>query len=171
MGGGETGSNYLEAKTKEKVYIVSGPEFGSLKDHVLVITKVLYGLPTSGLRWNERLSNYLQCMGFQPYKMEPNIWRRRVDNKWDLHYEFVEVYVDNLIIASKSPQLIVCALTNKHSFKLKGTRPISYHLGCDFPRYGKNELCLAPRKHIENMSDSYASIFGSKPKSIYHSPL
>ena len=54
---------------------------------------------------------------------------------------------------------------------MKGTGPISYHLGCDFTRDSNNELFLAPQKYIEKMSDSYVSIFGSKPKSTYHSPL
>jgi hypothetical protein len=35
--GADVGNAYLEAKTKEKVYIVGGPEFGSLEGHVLVI--------------------------------------------------------------------------------------------------------------------------------------
>ena len=107
-------------------------------------------------------------MGFQLFNMEPDIWMRRVDSKGGLHYECIAVYVDDLIITSKSPQLIVDALTNN---KLKGTGPISYHLGCDFTRDGDNELFLASRKHIDKISDSCASIFGSNPKSSYHSPL
>jgi hypothetical protein len=39
---------YLEAYTKEKVFIVAGPEFGELKGHTLIIVKALYGLRTSG---------------------------------------------------------------------------------------------------------------------------
>jgi hypothetical protein len=31
--GADVGNAYLEAKTKEKVYIVGGPEFGSLEGH------------------------------------------------------------------------------------------------------------------------------------------
>ena len=73
--------------------------------------------------------------------------------------------MDDLLIVSKLPRLIVDALTNKYDFKLKGTRPISYHLGCDFNRYGNNELCLAQCKCIDKMLDYYALIFGSQPKS------
>ena len=80
---------------------------------MLVITKALYGVHTSGLRWHERLSNYLRGMGFQTFKMEPEICMRRVDSKRDRHYEQIEVYVDDLLIASKLPQLIVDALTKK----------------------------------------------------------
>ena len=34
----------------------------------------------------------------------------------------------------KDSKLIVDTLTGKYKFKLKGTGPISYHLGCDFVR-------------------------------------
>ena len=44
---------YLEAETKECVYIIAGPEFGELEGHILVIFKALYGLRLSGLRWHE----------------------------------------------------------------------------------------------------------------------
>ena len=50
---------YLEAKTKEKVYIVAGPEFNELENHLLIINKALYGLQSSGLRWHEKLADTL----------------------------------------------------------------------------------------------------------------
>ena len=68
------------------------------------------------------------------------MWMRRVDDKDDLHYEDIVVCVDDLLIASKSAQLIVDALTSKHNFKLKDTGPISYHLGLNFTRDGNNDL-------------------------------
>ena len=37
--GADVGNAYLEAKTKEKVYIVGGPEFGILAGHTLLIDK------------------------------------------------------------------------------------------------------------------------------------
>ena len=47
--GADIVNSYLESKTKEKFCIASGPEFFSLKNYVLVITKVLHGLRTSCL--------------------------------------------------------------------------------------------------------------------------
>ena len=56
----DIGNAYLEAETSEKLYIISGPEFGLLKDHVLIIHKELCGLRTSGARWNDQLSDCLR---------------------------------------------------------------------------------------------------------------
>jgi len=49
----DVGNAYLEAKTKEKVYVIAGPEFQQLEGHILVIYKALYGLkrpPVNGWR-------------------------------------------------------------------------------------------------------------------------
>ena len=42
--GADIGNAYLKATTKEKLYIVAGPEFEQLQGHILVIHKALYGL-------------------------------------------------------------------------------------------------------------------------------
>ena len=42
--------------------------------------------------------------------------------------------MNHLLIASKAPKGIVKSLQDKHNFKLKGTGPINYYLGCDFFR-------------------------------------
>ena len=45
---------YLEAITKEKIYIMAGPEFKVLQGHILVFYKALCSSKSSGLRWSER---------------------------------------------------------------------------------------------------------------------
>ena len=164
----DIGNAYLEAETSEKVFVVAGPEFGELEGHTLVIFKALYGLRSSGLRWSEKFSLCLRAMGFFPSKADSCIWMRRVND----HYEYIAVYVDDLAIASKDPAGIIRALTDDHKFKLKGTGPIEFHLGCDFFRDEEGVLCFAPRKYIEKLVASYERMFGSKPKtSKITSPL
>ena len=67
-------------------------------------------------------------MGFVPLKAEPDIWMR---DKGD-HYEHISLCMDDLLIASKMPSSVIDDLENKHNFKLKGTQPVTFHLGCDF---------------------------------------
>jgi Reverse transcriptase (RNA-dependent DNA polymerase) len=165
--GADVGNAYLEAKTKEKVYIVAGPEFGKLEGHTLLIDKALYGLRSSGLCWHQRFSDVLRDMGFVPSKAEADIWMREGDGV----YEYIAVYVDDLLIAARDPKKIVETLQEKHRFKLKGVGPLTYHLGCDYFR-DKNDgtLCYGPRKYIAKIVDQYEKMFGSKPKE-YTSPL
>ena len=53
----DVGNAYLEAETKEKLFVIAGPEFGAQNGHTLIVHKALYGLRTSGACWAERLAD------------------------------------------------------------------------------------------------------------------
>ncbi len=71
--------------------------------------------------------------------------------------------MDDLGIASENPKNIIDTLMIKYEFKLKGTGPIAYHLGCDFTRDDNGVMCIAPRKYIEKMESTFLQLFGHKP--------
>jgi len=156
----DIGHAYLETYTKEKVYIIAGPEFGDREGHVLIISKAPYGLYSSGLRWSERLADVLREMGYFTSHCEKDIW---MGNK-GYHYKYIVVYVDDLMIASKDPDSIIKILMENYHFKLKGTGPTKFYLGCDFFRDEEGVLCYAPKKYIEKILDNYHWIFGTWPK-------
>ncbi len=79
--------------------------------------------------------------------------------------------VDDLACALLDPAAFIKELSEVYGFKLKGTGPIEFHLGCDFYRDSDGVLCISPKKHIDKMVDSYERIFGSKPLQKYRSPL
>jgi len=160
----DIGNAYLESYTQEKVYIIAGPEFGDRQGHTLVIRKALYGLKSSGLRWHERLSDVLREMGFIPSKAERDIWMRDCGD----HYEYIAVYVDDLLITSKDPSTIIKTLSGEHKFKLKGTGAVSFHLGCDWFRDDNGDLSYAPHQYIKK--DNYLCLFGKRPHNA-HSPI
>ncbi len=165
----DIGNAYLEATTYEKLYIIGGSEFGDLEGHILVIQKALYGLRSSGKRWHERLADCLRSEGFQPCKVEPDLWIR--PSKDESCYEMVAVYVDDLAFGVKEPQSLLDTLTQKHKFKLKGSGPISFHLGCDFGRDSDGTLYMAPEQYIDRMVAQYEQMFGTKPRDHVTSPL
>ena len=162
----DIGNAYLESRTQEKVYIKAGDEFSDRAGHFLVIIKALYGLKSSGLRWSQRLADVLRTMGFTPSRAERDVWMRDMGD----YYEYIAVYVDDLAIVSKTPQSIIDVLTNTHNFKLKGTGPIEFHLGCDFFRDKDGTLCYQLKKYIEKIIANFERLFGHKPKQ-YVSPL
>jgi Reverse transcriptase (RNA-dependent DNA polymerase) len=71
--GSDVGNAYQEAKAKEKVYIVAGPEFGPLKGYTVLIDKALYGLRSSGLCWLQQFSDVVHSMRIKPSKSEADI--------------------------------------------------------------------------------------------------
>ena len=64
--------------------------------HTMVIIKALYGLPTSGKMWAEKILAILRTEGWEPSRADDRIWMRRIDD----HYEYIGVYVDDLIVAA-----------------------------------------------------------------------
>jgi hypothetical protein len=65
-------------------------------------------------------------------------------------YEYIGVYVDDLLIAANDPETIIKAIWEAHKFKLKGVGPLAYHIGCDYFRDSDGTLCYGPRKYILN---------------------
>ena len=165
----DIGNAYLEAETKELIYIIAGSEFGPRKGHILIIKKALYGLRSSGKRWHERFADCLRDEGFAPCKTEPDVWIR--PNKDRSCYEMVAVYVDDLAIGMEDPEVFLNVLMAKYKFKLKGSGPIMFHLGCDFNRDQENTLCMSPHQYIDRMANEYERMFGSKPHTRVTSPL
>ena len=95
--GADIGNAYLEAKTKEKLYVVTGPEFEELEGRILVIYKALYGLKSSGLRWSQKIHDIMLDTGFSPSKADPCVWLRKA--KCATKYEYIVIYVDDILIA------------------------------------------------------------------------
>ena len=163
----DVGNAYLESVTKEKVCFEAGPEFGELEGHLFIIIKAQYGLKSSGKRWHDRFYDVMRDMGFFPSRAEEDIWMRDAGT----HYEYVAVYVDDLMIASHDPKAIVDSLRGVHKLKLKGVGPITYHLGNDYFRDEDGTLCVGPKAYIEKMVAEYQRLFGEKPCRKYSSPL
>ena len=164
----DVGNAYLEAVTQEKVCIKAGPEFGELEGHMLVVYKALYGLRSSGKQFGDLLANCLKELGFKPSLAEPQIFLRR---NGDI-YEYIATYVDDLCLVMKDPISFLKILqSDPYSFKLKGSGPMSFHLGCGFNRDENGVLCMDPLKYIEKMAQAYEQLFGIKLGTKPRSPL
>ena len=97
---------YLESKIYEKVVFEAGEEFGPLAGHLFQIVKALYGLKSSGKRWHDSLHDVLRDLGFTPSMAKEDIKMKDMGD----HYDYIAVYVDNLLTASKDPKSIIDAL-------------------------------------------------------------
>ena len=109
----DVGNAFLIGITRDKLYIIAGPEFG--KDMVgktLILYKSIYGARASCARFHEHLSERLLELGFKPSKADPDLWIRDKGS----HYEYIGTYVDDLLIASKNPQEIINALKESYVF-------------------------------------------------------
>ena len=167
--GADIGNTYLEARTKEKLYVVAGPEFEELEGHILVIYKALYGLKSSGLRWAQRIHDIMLDMGFTPCKAGPCVWLRKA--KCSTKYEYDARYVDDLLIACTCPSEFIHTLKRKHNLTIKGDGCLKYHLGCDYHLDPDDTLVALPMKYISKILDSFHHIFPSETFPQVKSPL
>jgi hypothetical protein len=118
------GNAFLYEKTKEKVYITAGPEFGvNLHGKNLLIDKSLYGLKTSDARFHEHLSESLLRLGFKKTKHDPNLWM--VDKS--SYYEYLATYLDDILNWSKDPMAVIKSL--EKTYMLKSVGIPEYYLG------------------------------------------
>ena len=132
---------------------------------------VQYGLKSSAAQFHECCSSVLSKMGFVPSKADPDLW---IKDK-GTHYEYVAVYTDGLIIASRNLMEITEALKEISGFTLKGVGKPEYYLGGDVDRSGSLEkdgykTKLSPKTNVKNMVDRIEKEFNVTLRN-YHSPL
>jgi hypothetical protein len=165
--GGDVGNAYLEAYTSEKVCVRAGPEFGPLEGHLFIISKALYGLRTSGARFHAKFADTLRALGFTPTYADPDVWYRDANNC----YEYVVVYVDDILTALKDPAKFYKDLqSDPWNYKLKNVEEPKYHLGGDFFRDKDGTLCYGSQTYVKRLVDTYKEMFGEMPKEVF-SPI
>ena len=142
------------------MYFIAGPEFGPLQGHTMIIVKALYGLRSSGLRYHKRFADTLRNLGSASARSDTDVWLKDCGT----HYEYVCVYVDDLMIMSKNPRKFFDLLINIHGYKLKGVSEPSYHLGGDFYRDKDGTLAWGAASYITKILENYEQTFGEKPK-------
>ena len=70
-------------------------------------------------------------------------------------YEYISIYVDDLLRASEGPQKITQDFTGKFQLKIKGDGPLEYHLGSDCILDKDSTLVAQPTRYINKILESY----------------
>ena len=105
-------------------------------------------------------------MDFKSCKFDPDCW---IKDGGDV-YEYVCVYVDDLMAIMKDPDKFYKSLQHDHGYKLKNVGPPRYHLGGDFFQDPDGTWAWGAKTYIKRMVDNYKRIFEEDPKP-YKSPL
>ena len=74
-------------------------------------------------------------------------------------YEYIVIYVDDLLMASEKPQQNIKDLKEKFKLKIKGDGPLKYHLGCDYKPDNDGTLAAQPTKYINKTLESCKKMF------------
>ena len=131
----------------KKLYIIAGPEFGSLQNKRLLVRKSVYGTRTGGACFHSSLSTKLRRNGFRPSTADPDLWMR----KQKYGYEYIARYVDDVICFSKEPEKIMQFL--EKSYTMKGVGYPQFYLGGDIvelPEEWNSKYAMSARTYIKN---------------------
>jgi hypothetical protein len=164
---GDIGNAYLTSDTSERVCFRAGPEFGEYEGHIMIVDRALYGLRSSGARFHEKFGNTMRDLGFVPSYADPDVWMRDAGD----HYEYVVVYVDDLIVVMKEPEAFFDKLRgDPWNYTLKGVGTPKYHLGGDFFKDKDGTQCYGGQTYVKRLLANYETMFGNVPRE-YYSPL
>ena len=105
-------------------------------------------------------------MGFTPSLTDPDLRLREAED----FYEYICVYVNDLMAIMKDPEKYFDTLEEKHNYILKGVGPPEYHLGGNFGQDPDGTLLWGAQRYVEKMIKNYERLFGSQPKE-YSAPL
>ena len=122
---------YLTALCREKVWIRGGPEFGHRQGKVLVIKKALYGfIKSSGAAFRAFLAEKLNNIGFKSSIADPDVWLRAATKPTgEKYYEYMLVYVDNILCISHDARCPMNEIQASLKFKKNKVEEPEFYLG------------------------------------------
>jgi hypothetical protein len=124
----DVGNTYLQAPAREKVHTTAGPEFGASNVGKTVINvRAMYGLKSSGAAWHAKLSETLRGMNFRPSYADPDVWMRPATKDCGFqYYEYIFVYVDDILVISSAPSPIMKTIQKAYRLKEEPSPPKTY---------------------------------------------
>jgi hypothetical protein len=151
----DIGNAYLNAPTREKVYTTAGLEFGAeLQGQPVLIVRALYGLKSSGAAWRAHLAATLQSLGFISSLADPDVWYREATKPCGFqYYEYLLAYVDDILVLSHDPVIIMKGLEDFYRLKDGYEQPTRY-LGAEvlqwrFPDDEQPKWALSSHQYVK----------------------
>lgn len=114
----DIGNAYLNADCREKIWMFAGPEFGSRQGCKVIIVRALYGLKSASAAWRAHLAQSMQDLEFKPCEADPDVWMRSGTKKnGEKYWEYVLIYVDDILAVSADPTKIMESLSELYRLK------------------------------------------------------
>ena len=128
---------YLEAPTTEKIWITCGLEFGAdTAGKPALIVRALYGLRSSGKSFRDHCRKTLEDAGFRSCLADPDVYMRKaVKDNGDKYWEYVLMYVDDILAISQRCQPILDHFKSKYTLKAGSVKEPDSYLGADILKY------------------------------------
>ena len=133
--GADVQNAFLTAPNKEKCWMVAGPEFGPEEGKSFLVVKALYGLKSASFSFRSYMAEKLASMGFQSSMADPDVWLRAASkNDGESFYEYVLMYVDDILSISCDPRTILEEIQGTFKFKNGRIETPEFYLGAKLQR-------------------------------------
>ena len=121
----------------------------------MLIKKALYGLKSSAAAWRAMISQSLADMGYTSSTADPDVWLRpQVKPNGFRNYEYVLVYVDDILHVSHDTQPTMKALSELYRLKEGSLGPPTRYLGANVSKFqlqdGRECWSLSGRDYVKN---------------------
>ena len=139
--GADVQNAFLTAPNKEKCWMIAGPEFGHEEGKHFLVVKALYGLKSASFSFRSYMAEKLVSMGFQSSMADPDVWlRAATKSDGDMYYEYVMMYVDDILALSCNARSILEEIRGTFRFKNDKIEPPDYYLGAKLQKKPINGL-------------------------------
>jgi hypothetical protein len=112
------------------VWTVLGAEWGADAGRRAIIVRALYGLKSSGAAYRNHLASYLRELNFRSCLADPDVWLRTATRQdGEAYYEYLLVYVDDLLALSEQPKVILDDINSYFHLKPESVGTPDLYLG------------------------------------------
>jgi hypothetical protein len=148
---GDVTNAYLNALCREKIWFEGGAETGEDRGKVLVVTRALYGLKSSGAAWRADLAATLRDLKFTSTQADPDVWIRNNGMHFD---DMVLVYVDGILVFAKEPKITMDELGKLYELKAESVHEPDKYLEADMEKVqlpnGKVKWAMGSKSYVRN---------------------
>ena len=147
---GDVTNVYLNASCREKIWFEGGVETGEDRGKVLIVTRALYGLKSSGAAWRADLAATLRDMNFTSSRADPDVWIRSAAT----HYGMVLVYMDDILVFAKETKVTTDELGKLYELKPESVHEHDIYLGANMEKVqlpnGTVEGSMGSKTYLKN---------------------
>ena len=151
---------FTQSEIDAEIYVEAPPGQFTSKDEkgrpkVLKLKKALYGTKQASRLWQDTLVRHLtNKMGFKQLNNDPCLFIKHVDSKT----MFVGVYVDDVVLAHDSPELLrwfTNEFTGPGGFNAMHKGKLSWFLGMAVDQHNDGSITIHQSKYIEKVLDKF----------------
>ena len=134
--GADVKNEFLSEDNLEKHWTRAGPEFGAEQGKVFIVVRSLYGMKSASAAFRSFMAKRLDEIGFKSIPADPEVWLRpAIKPDGEEYYEYVLMYVDDILAISIDPTEILKSMEGKTvKYKNGKIAPPEMYLGARLKR-------------------------------------